>query len=124
MSFGNSVSPLAPTNWKFSTTTDSLLRLAPPCLSSHVSYFRRPSTKSGLPFVQYWPIVSACRPNAVQSTNATSSLSSPAAVRYRRLQARPNSATTRLLGRCLSCGSRVRFPIRTTLLKLGMSASE
>src|SRR4051794_9517086 len=46
-------------NWKFSTTTDSLLRLPAPDLSSHVSYFSRPSTKRGFPFVQNWLIVSA-----------------------------------------------------------------
>src|SRR5688572_30218473 len=86
-----SVSPGRPRNWKFSTTTVSLLRLPPPARSSHVSNFRRPSTKIGLPLVQYWLIVSACRPKAVQSTNATSSLSTPSAVLYFRLTARPNS---------------------------------
>src|SRR5215217_6326036 len=103
-----------PRNWKFSTTTVSLLRFPPPCLSSHVSNFSRPSTKIGLPLVQYWLIVSAWRPKAVQSTNAVSSLSTPSAVRYFRLTARPNSATTIWLGRCFTCGSRVKLPIRNT----------
>src|SRR5438067_12825707 len=75
-----SVSPGRPRNWKFSTTTVSLLRLPPPSRSSQVSNFSLPSTKIGLPLVQYWLMVSAWRPNAVQSTNATSSLSSPLAV--------------------------------------------
>ena len=34
----------------FSTTTACLDRLPPPCLSSHVSSFSRPCTKSRLPF--------------------------------------------------------------------------
>src|SRR4051812_34570935 len=109
-----------PMNWKFSTTTDSLLRL-PPCLSSHVSYFSRPWTKSGLPLSQYWAMTSACLPKAAQSTKQVSSLSSPPAVRYLRLTARPKSATCEPLGRALSCGSRVTFPISSTWLKLGIT---
>src|SRR5688500_1469820 len=101
-------------------TTVILLRLPPPCLSSHWSYFRRPSMKMGLPLVKYWLITSACFPKEVQSTNVTSSLSSPLAVLKRRLQATPNSTTAVWLGRYFICGSRVRLPIRMTLLKLAM----
>src|SRR5207253_7676457 len=77
-----------PTNWKPSITTESLLRLPPPCLSSQESNFRRPSMKIGLPFWQYWLIVSAIFPKHEHSTKVTSSRSSPWGVRQRRLVAR------------------------------------
>src|SRR5688572_7756404 len=112
-----------PTNWKFSITTVSLLRLPPPCLSSQESNLSRPSMKIGLPFWKYWLMTSACLPNEVTSTNVTSSLSSPLAVRNLRLQATPNSTTAVWLGRYFSCGSRVRLPISRTLLKLAMMPS-
>src|SRR3984957_13669005 len=65
-------------------------------------------------------MISPIRPNAVQSTNVTSSRSSPLAVLNFRLQASPNSVTAIWLGRYFICGSRVRLPNSKTRLKLAM----
>src|SRR5439155_14928520 len=68
------------------------------CLSSQVSRRRRPSTRTGLPFFRYCPMVSAWRLKASMSINRTSSLVSPVSVFQVRLTASPSLATAVPLG--------------------------
>ena len=63
-----------------SATTRRRVRFCPVCLSSQVSIWSRPSTKTGLPFFKYSLATSAVRPQSVTSTNVTSSRFSPLSV--------------------------------------------
>src|SRR5437016_12072211 len=74
----------------------------------------------GRPFLKYWAMTSAWRPNESTSTKVTSSLVSPASFFHERLIARPSFAMATPLGVYRNSGSRVKFPARMTLLKFAI----
>ena len=71
----------------------------------------------GFPLVKYLAITSACLPNESTSMNATSSRSSPFCILNLRLQATVNLQMAMPPGVTRISGSRVRLPIKMTLLK-------
>src|SRR4051812_2811680 len=113
----------------FSTTSLCLERLPPPFLSSHWSSSSRPSRKTCRPLARYCSTRSACLPNsprlyASQSMNMGTSSHCPVCEFFLRLvTAKPNLATLPPVEKVRTSGSRVRRPIRITLLTLAIGQS-
>src|SRR5215213_3883143 len=106
-----------PRNCTASATISTFWRLLP-SLSSHSRHSRRPSIATGRPLARNRAQFSPCAPQTVTSKKLGLSSHSPDAPLRRVLQATRSEHTARPLPVERSSGSRVRLPVRTTLLML------
>src|ERR1044072_7657203 len=92
---------------------------SPLVLSSQERVWIRPSTNTCLPFVRYWPAISACLPKQTTLCHSVASWRLPSRSFQRRLVATLKLATRCPEGGERTSGSRPRLPTRITLFTMG-----